>query len=84
MLVFCLLELSQGAWDVTQGTDDNPGPFAGWIPAGTHWEGGLADAFQHLDHESKGGRNQGEVRGCWGPPQKEGFPARLSHSIQTY
>ena len=66
---------------MTQGTDDNPGPFAGWIPAGTHWEGGLADAFQHLDHESKGGRNQGEVRGCWGPPKKEGFPGWQHYSL---
>lgn len=66
---------------MTQGTDDNPGPFAGWIPAGTHWEGGLADAFQHLDHESKGGRNQGEVRGCWGPPKKEGFPGGQHYSL---
>ena len=55
---------------MTQGTDDNHGPCAGWILAGTHWEGGLTDAFQHLDHESKGGRNQGEVRGCWGPPKR--------------
>ena len=55
---------------MTQGTDDNHGPFAGWIPAGTHWEGGLTDAFQHLDHEPKGGRNQGEVRGFWVYPQK--------------
>lgn len=66
---------------MTQGTDDNPGPFAGWIPAGTRWEGGLADAFQHLDHESKGGRNQGEVRGCWGPPKKEGFPGGQQYSL---
>lgn len=76
---------------MTQGTDDNRGPFAGWIPAGTHWEGALTDAFQHLDHEPKGGRNQQDVRGCWGPPRKGGLPwgptllpARLSHSVQTY